>query len=596
MVKKPLIIICSIAIICAANISFAQIYNDHIGAGNDATVIVSGSHEENNNLAASTVSGTGYFPDLEGAARFLSQATLGYNWQQIDSVSNTGIKNWLEKQYNIPPSSYYSKYDSIYSDAYNLTNNTRQFRQYLSSTFYDMVLKQPDVLRQKIAFALSQVLVISLPTNGYASTSYYDILYLNAFGNYRDILQKVTYHPAMGMYLNTFRNKKADFALNTFPDENYARELMQLFTIGLWQLNNDGSQKLDANGNPIRTYDIADIEQLAKVFTGLAAGATNNNWMPSFLIPVDFLDITTPLTMYNAYHDKSTKHLIDGTILAYNQPGEDDINTAIDVLFNHPNTGPFLSTRLIQHLVKSNPSPAYINRVASTFNNNGNGIRGDLKAVLTAIFLDPEARECNYIDAIESGKLIQPIERILNLYLAFDVSTPSNKFYVNDSNEFKEPLGQSFLSASSVFNFFTPFFAESEFVKPANMVSPEFEILNTYTSTAYINIIENILKQKPFANFTLLNTVSGRMAENPNDVPYLNFTEELNVLANDGIMPLLDRLDILLCRGQLAYDNKITIENAINQNKANVTGYSNLDAVKDAIYYIMLSPNYTILK
>jgi len=596
MFKKSLIVIYSVAIICITNICTAQIYNDHYGIGNDATIKVSGSTEESGTTAFSTVNGTGYFPDLAGASRFLSQATLGYNQQQIEDVANTGIKNWLEEQFNIAPASYYAKYDSIYNDVANLTNSNNERKEYISFTFYDMVLKQPDVLRQKVAFALSQILVLNRSRFGYAAFSYYDVLYTNAFGNYHDLLNQVTYHPAMGLYLSTFKNKKADFALNTFPDENYARELMQLFSIGLWQLNNNGGQKFDADGNPIRTYDIADIEQLAKVFTGLGAGATTTGQPANFLASQGILEGNTPLAMYDAYHDKSTKRLIDGTTLAYNQPGTDDINTTLDVLFNHPNVGPFISTRLIQHLVKSNPSPQYINRVANVFNNNGNGVRGDLKAVIKAIFLDVEVRDCSHIDETTSGKLIQPIERLLHLYVAFNISTPSNKFYLSDIKEFKDATEQSFLNAPTVFNFFTPFFAESDFVEPAGIVSPEFEILNTYTTISYINLIENILKQKPFTNYTKASGVVGVLAENINDEPVLDFTTELALLSNNGIGALIEHLDILLSRGQLTFDNKTIIENTLSQNFANVTGYTNKDAVKDAIYYIMISPNYTILK
>jgi len=596
MFKKSLIVIYSVAIICITNICTAQIYNDHYGIGNDATIKVSGSTEESGTTAFSTVNGTGYFPDLAGASRFLSQATLGYNQQQIEDVANTGIKNWLEEQFNIAPASYYAKYDSIYNDVANLTNSNKERKEYISFTFYDMVLKQPDVLRQKVAFALSQILVLNRSRFGYAAFSYYDVLYTNAFGNYHDLLNQVTYHPAMGLYLSTFKNKKADFALNTFPDENYARELMQLFSIGLWQLNNNGSQKFDADGNPIRTYDIADIEQLAKVFTGLGAGATTTGQPANFLVSQGILERNTPLAMYDAYHDKSTKRLIDGTTLAYNQPGTDDIKTTLDVLFNHPNVGPFISTRLIQHLVKSNPSPQYINRVANVFNNNGNGVRGDLKAVIKAIFLDVEVRDCSHIDETTSGKLIQPIERLLHLYVAFNISTPSNKFYLSDIKEFKDATEQSFLNAPTVFNFFTPFFAESDFVEPAGIVSPEFEILNTYTTISYINLIENILKQKPFTNYTKASGVVGVLAENINDEPVLDFTTELALLSNNGIGALIEHLDILLSRGQLTFDNKTIIENTLSQNFANVTGYTNKDAVKDAIYYIMISPNYTILK
>jgi len=185
---------------------------------------------------------------------------------------------------------------------------------------------------------------------------------------------------------------------------------------------------------------------------------------------------------------------------------------------------------------------------------------------------------------------------LINLYTAFNLSTPSNKFYLNDGYEFKETVEQSFLMAPTVFNFFTPFFAESGIVESANLVSPEFEILNTYTTIAYINLIENTLKQTPFANHTVANIPGGRLGENTNDTPSFDFTVELNILSSNGITALIERLDVLLCRGQLHYDNKTTIENTITQNFTNVPGYTNLDAVKDAIYYIMISPNYTILK
>jgi len=580
----------------------AQVYQDHIGKGNYIGVKVTGSDIENNDDAINTLSGSDLFPDMAGSARFLSQASLGYNWEAIEYLQSKGIVDWLEEQFTISYTTFFDKYVSVYqyaNDVVGVTNDDQR-NEYLAFSFYEKVFKENDVLRQKVAFALSQILVVStngsnVNNKGFGVADYYDVLYGNAFGNFKTILTEISSHPVMGIYLSTFRNAKTDYALGTYPDENYAREIMQLFTIGLYELNNDGSFKMDGDKQLIPTYNIADIQELAKVFTGFGAGGRTDTIPEVFNTGTGKTDFTVPMKMYEPFHDKTPKTLIDGTLLPNNKAGLADFDDVIDMLFNHPNVGPFIARRLIQNLVKSNPTPSYINRVATAFNNNGNGVRGDLKAVIKAILLDPEARICGDVNDPKEGKLIQPIERFTHLFKAFDIASPSGKLFLRDDLEYQDKLGQAFLESPTVFNFFSPFYAENNLVEPNEMVSPEFEILTTTSSIHYINLIENAIKYKPFNNRTALSGTTLYLAANNNDRPYLDFTDEINLLETSGINALIERLDILLCRGNLSASTKTTIINTINEYFDKMNNYTNERAVQDAIYFIMIS-EYPILK
>ncbi|MEM6806863.1 MAG: DUF1800 family protein, partial [Bacteroidota bacterium] len=526
-------------------LSFGQTYEDYFGNGHQIGISTSSSDTTSQDDASNSISGTGILPDLKGSSRFLAQATLGFNYEEIEALSQNGIKGWLEDQFSKPSTSYLATYFSQLGvaglpDVGDL-NDLKNY--YLSRIFYWNVLRGEDKLRQKMGFALSQILVTSTATGGnwgdqYAE--YYDILYQNAFGNYRDILGQVTYSGSMGRYLSSIKNPKADYGLNTLPDENYAREVMQLFTIGLLELNNDGTLKLDSEGNAIPTYTNEDIQELAKVFTGMnyaceRSGIANNNWN----IGYSRYGRINGMKVFPAYHDVTPKRMIDGTVLPGGRSGNQDIEDALDLLFNHPNTGPFIGRRLIQNFVKSNPTPAYVNRVAKVFNNNGKGVRGDLGAVLQAILLDPEARDCSWIDDPRNGKLAQPIERTTRLLAAFDVYTNPDTFYLRDVNE--TGLGQRFMNAPTVFNFFSPFYQEEKYVAPENLVSPEFEILNDITAIENLNLSENRAKNRPFRN---------RYPNGSN--PELDLTDEINLMENQGLEATLDRMDILLCRGQLS--------------------------------------------
>ena len=615
---KLLLVLLPILGMSFSNYSTSQTYTDHFGTGHTIGVHVSTSDAQGTDNGSSTISGTELIPDLVGASRFLAQATLGANYEDIEYVSQIGIQAWLDEQVNIPPSSYRDRYQSVYDEAIAkvtavhgaaLVDSNRK-NEYLNFAFYDKLFSDQDQLRQKTAFALSQILVVSplgtsLNDRGFATSSYYDLLYQGAFSNFHDLLLNVSLHPAMGIYLSTFKNKKADPVAGTLPDENYAREIMQLFTIGIHEMNNDGTYKTDANGDLIPTYDIEDIQELSKVFTGLSGGDWDLNLRPdnagtnlTFSKGYNHYDLTVPMKMFEDYHDTGDKIMLDGSIIPAGQTGMEDIEDAIDFLFNHPNVGPFISTRLIQHMVKSNPTPAYVNRVATVFNDNGQGVRGDLEAVVRAILTDSEARDCVWIDNPRTGRLKQPVERFTNLWQAFDISSPSGKLWFKDVNFILEKVEQSFLSSPSVFNFFSPLYAEPEFVAPNNMVSPEFQNLHSTSTIHNINLMESSIKTRPFRNRTGVNPdpSKARLNFDDDDNPFLDFSDEIALLDSDGIDALLDRLDLIICHGQLSDDVRILIENAYLQYSANVNGYTSEDAVKDALYFMMVSADYLILE
>ncbi len=576
----------------------AQLYEDFYGAGHNEGMIISSSGNAEDNLAdnpSNTVSGVTNRLTLEESSRFLAQATLGYTYEDIEALQNKTYKEWIEEQIGVPSGSLEDNLVKIaqYIDANQ--EDERLFKNSLDFSFYELTFKQNDLLRQRMAFAWSQIFVVesshtSLNQNQ-GQAIFYDLLYKGAFGNFRDMLYNVTMSMSMGNYLSHFLNRKFNPRNGSLPDENYAREIMQLFTIGVNELEINGKEKVDEAGDPIPTYDIDDVAELAKVFTGLScskqlSGGAN----PNFFISYPNRDWTAPMKMFDNFHSEGEKKFIGKTIPA-GQTGMQDINQAIDYLFNHANVGPFLATRLIQHLVKSNPSPSYVGRVARVFNNNGKGKRGDLEAVTKAILLDPEARECSYINRPTNGKLIQPLERFITLLKAFKMTTPSGKIYLDDGREYHGVTLQGFNNSPTVFNFFQFDYAEEMTVAPNKLVSPEFQILNTVTSISYINKIENSLKDKPFDNFTAAGTFIG---PDNNDKPTLDLSQEVSVYKNSGTEALLDRLNILLCRGQLTNELKDIIKATISENEANISAYSDLDAVHDCIYYIMISPDYMI--
>ena len=371
---------------------------------------------------------------IAAASRLASRATMGQDYQAIVAMSEEGEDVWLSRQFETPAGFH----DPIVTDLIQRLSagefaaleaqNPNIQAVFSRLAWWQRAINAEDQLRQRVALALSEIFVVSDSLNAlarypYAMSNYYDMLLDNAFGNFRDLLLDVTLHPSMGVYLSHINNAKADPEANTFPDENYAREVMQLFSIGLFELNPDGTEKLDADGNPVPTYDNDDIREFARVFTGLSFGGQNRQFGSRGV------DFRAPMAMFEAYHDDGEKTLLRGQQVPAGQPGMSDIDAAVDNLFNHPNVGPFIGRQLIQRLVMSNPSPAYVERVTAAFDGVDGSPRGDMKAVLAAILLDPEARSVPDPEGT-GGKLREPLLRVVATLRQLGVSSPDG-FYAN---------------------------------------------------------------------------------------------------------------------------------------------------------------------
>lgn len=398
------------------------------------------------------------------AARFLRQATFGPTAAEIDRVVAMGYEAWLDEQLALPATLQQPVLESLGTP----DDQTGQADRI--DAWFRAALRGPDQLRQRVAFALSEIWVVSeqsgLFNQPYGLANYYDLLARGAFGNYRQLMEDATLHPAMGLYLSMLGNRKPDVALNIRPDENYARELMQLFTIGLVELEPDGTVRRDGLGHPLPTYDQAVIEGFAHAWTGWTFGGSASFLAPSF----DFLQ---PMTAFPEYHDTGPKQVLGGEVLPGGQTPAQDLEAALDNIFAHPNVGPFVGRQLIQRLTASNPSPGYVARVAAVFADNGRGVRGDLRAVVRAILLDPEARTAPADDA--AGKAVEPLIRLTHLWRAYGASAANGRYEVAAPAFFFE---QGPLQARSVFNFFQPGYAPPGEIRERGLVAPELQIIN----------------------------------------------------------------------------------------------------------------------
>ncbi len=428
------------------------------------------------------------------AARFLARASFGGTKADIEAVSTMDAADWLASELAKTPT-----YSLATLQAQPRDSNGNIPYNRLSQLYWDQLITADDQLRQRMAFALSQILVYSDISNASRQERrayYQDILIRNAFGNYRDLLQEVTYSPAMADWLTYLRNQKGNPNTGRMPDENYAREILQLFTIGLVELNMDGTPKLDGQGNAIETYTNDDIIGLARVFTGLSTKGEN------FWRSDDDADYN-PLVMYDDRHSELEKVFL-GTTIPANTPGTETINMALDTIFNHPNTAPFVSRQLIQRLTASDPSPAYVGRVAQAFETGsftapngrrfGAGQRGDLEATLAAILLEEALFSTSGDDAsvVIKGKIREPILRFTHWARAFDLENvdAANEGKLNNTTDPVSGLGQHPMRSPSVFNFYRPgYVAPGTLSGDRNLTTPEFQLVNESTSIGYLNFM-----------------------------------------------------------------------------------------------------------
>ncbi len=585
------------------SITFAQPEksSDSLNRSNGIVVTTSSNyHHPSWSQSASgikTIDKSGLEGKLDDASRFLIQAAFGGNLQTIQQVADEGFEPWLDEQMDMEPSLLTPLIQPTYDDykQYYIDNGGdpddlpyRPWFDIFSFAWWQNNLTTNDIQRHRIAFALSEILVISANSELYdfgdGLANYYDIFNRNAFGNYKDILMEVTLHPAMGYYLSHLDNPKADPELNTHPDENYAREVMQLFSIGLYELNPDGSRKTDENGNFIPTYHNSDIKEFAKVFTGLGIGAVVPNEYvdePDFGYGIWLADMTVPMVMYQDYHETSQKQLLNGFVIPAGQNGMTDIEQTIDLLFNHPNVGPFIGRKLIQLLVKSNPSPEYIAAVTAAFNDNGSGVRGDMKAVIKAILLNPEARECSWMNDPAQGKLLEPFVRYMHFTNGIGVNSPSGKYW-NHGYYAYENLKQYPLASPSVFNFFLPDFQPNGPIADAGLFAPEFQIHNSQTSIGYVNM----------ADVWAIDEINSWGWENQD----LNVYTDFSAFIEDAQDPevLINKLDLLLTHGTLSDETRAIIKQAIQPYEGGMN--QRMNRIHLAAYLIMISPDYVILK
>lgn len=601
--KNPILYL----LFCVSICCFSQQYSDYLGAGHSDGILVTSSSQENrsnwNEIASAdnTINGTGLDARVLETSRFLAQATFGTDLNYIKTVAENPFEDWIDDQFNLNSPSMGILTQTIYDKAVdrfvaNGGNEDDYFGPYwphFQYAWWESNIGNQDLLRQRIALALSEILVISRNSNigdyGVGLGDYYDVLKDNAFGNFRNMLREVTLHPMMGIYLSHYNNPKSNPEENINPDENFAREIMQLFSIGLYELNLNGSYVLDGSGSRVPTYDNDDIKEFAKIFTGLGtADVMENPWgvTPQFGVGHYLAVKNIPMVMYEEFHEPGVKYLLNDQVVPSGQSGMQDIDAAIDNLFNHKNVGPFLAIRLIQQLVKSNPSPGYISRVSAAFNNT-KGVRGDMKAVIKTILLDEEARSCSWINNPSSGKLIAPMIRYFNVSRQLDLDNEASENW-NISYNFYQATGQSVLAAPSVFNFYLPDYVPNSEFTDAKLMGPEFQIHNSATSIDFINEVD--LWTFP-QYYSMLNTWEEGMEGRALDF------EALKYYAKDSEV-LINQLDKLFTHGQLSNETKQLIINAIDPI---VNGwnddfqYTDL-RVKMALYLLLISPDYTILK
>ncbi len=445
-------------------------------------------------------------PTVAESSRFLNQATFGASPATITALRAQGYAAWIDAQRTLPATLILPRVAARRAELLARSAGLSDgWQNPLHESWWQTALTAPDQLRQRVAWALSQILVVSqdgaLAVEHESVAAYSDLLLGHAFGNYRALLGDVTRSPQMGVYLSMLRNRKPDPETGQRPDENYAREIMQLFTIGLNELHPDGTLRLDAEGLPLPSYTQADIAGLAHVFTGWGPhfdDARPPEWVPGN--PVDrtswFVygwDLRRPMTFYPEFHDTGAKRIVRGVTIPAGTPGINALDTALDALFQHPNLGPFLARQLIQRLVTSNPSPGYVQRVAAVFADNGSGARGDLFATVRALLLDPEARAPAPAASIAYGKRAEPVLRLTRFYRAFPPAPPR----VGDPRLFLSHLydtpHQIPYGSPSVFNFFQPVYAHPGAIATAGLVSPEFQVTSETTVIKEANQFHDIL-------------------------------------------------------------------------------------------------------
>lgn len=551
------------------------------------------------------------------ARQFLQHATFGATEAEVRALTKRmlqlgvvkGAEEWIDNQFTLPVTYHTSlAMQMVEADGFSNTQTGINVNRYRYHAWWHNAITAEDQLRQRMAWALIQICTIGVSGNNFNNadadrtgvgrwlgmSNYYDMLLDNSFKTYRDVIGDVTFHPIMGVWLTHLRNRKANPSRNTFPDENYAREVLQLFTIGLYELNPDGTQKQDANGDPIPTFDNDTIETFARLFTGLTYNQSTN-------IGSGMVNFQEPMMMFDNEHDKDPKLVFGGTTLPGGTEGVADINAGLDNILAHPNVGPFVCRRLIQRFVRSNPSKSYLSRVVAKFDDNGQGVRGDLKAVIKAILLDKEAwdgiavfRQSSPLrvtvvgQGTERSRLQEPVVAYASFVRRYGSTDYINGWFMLDSNSYH--FSQFPYGSPSVFNFYLPDYQPAgditEYVGSSNIpdgsiFAPEFQLLDA----VYANRIPNRFRSDVVNEnrvFTLLN--------NSNGVKTCTITYDFSTerdLAEDPAA-LAAYLDRTLCCGTMTNDARQKLVEALS------IGTNIRNRYRAAIMSVLTSPAFAV--
>ncbi|MEL7231449.1 MAG: DUF1800 family protein [Pseudomonadota bacterium] len=525
------------------------------------------------------------------AARFLARATFGGTKTDIQNLVGVDAADWLRAEFDKSPTLYLPEMQTLRNPDGNFPWNVATYQ------YWDRILTTDDQLRQRMVFALSQILVISDIRDAgrpLRRTYYQDVLSRNAFGNYRTMLQDVTYSPEMAEWLTYMRNRKGDPRTGRMPDENYAREILQLFTIGLIELNQDGTPRTGSNGRQIETYDNDDIIGLARVFTGLSYKG------PKFWDRDDDSDYQ-PLQMFEDQHSPLEKSFLGKTIPA-GTPGDQTIAEALDHIFEHPNVAPFLARQLIQRFTSSNPRPQYVERVAQAFDRGrfiapngqhfGSGQRGDLEATMAAILLE----ESLFLDddpnnqLLTNGKIREPILRFTHWVRAFDVANlqSSNEGKLGFTLDPVDGLGQHPFRSPSVFNFYRPGYVAPQTESGAmGLTTPEFQLVNESTAVGYLNFMTEFTFERTWQRDNSIETF----------IP--DYSQEIAL--TDDPVALVDHLDILLTGGQMIDEEKAEIATIIGDMRLRTNDPEDEaddrdERAKVAIMLVLNSPAFAVVR
>ena len=541
------------------------------------------------------------------AARFLTQASFGPTAESVAALAGRPTQDWLTAQMAIPPAADYVDdiqrwFDkgSSYRPGSGGDNYTPGWLQH---KYWSLAMNAPDQLRRRVVHALLQIHVVSLEDSnlydhGRSVGQYMDNLGKHAFGNYRNLLQDVALSPVMGMYLSHIRNQKANTATGRAPDENFAREVMQLFSIGLNQLNMDGTVKTASNGKPLETYTNDDVEGLARVFTGwswdMPDGSNASNTFqwggPGRYDSVGAARFDLkPMRVYPAFHETGAKSFLGVTIPA-GTDGNASLRIALDTLFNHPNVGPFIGKQLIQRLVTSNPSPAYVQFVAQAFNNNGSGVRGDMAAVIRAVLLYSEARS---EPAGQFGKLREPVLRITQAARALQASSLTGRWMMGWDERNK--LMQAPLGSPSVFNFYRPgYVPPNTQIATLNLVAPEFQIANETTVVEWVNYNWALLQWGVAWTGSGVDVPAANRNKPDVTIDFTRTTTALGQAAVTSDAAVVDQLNLLLFAGRMSTTLRGQILNAM-QNQVSWNALTRLaDRQKTAAFIALTSSEYLI--